>query len=206
MIELISKILPGIGEMANIHPMLVHFPIALLNAFVLMELLAYLLKKEELRVAATWMLYLGTLGAAGAVAAGFVAAGSVPHDSEIHAIMIRHRNFGATVLCLSLILSIFRFISIDKTRTVQLFIGIITVVTMTFGADLGGLMVYKYGVAVQAAPQPEGHEHSGGDDHSIGGDETDNMDMKGMTLEEEGSATSGGDHRDSDDHSIPHKH
>jgi len=92
MTELISKVLPGIGEMVNIHPMLVHFPIALLNAFVIMELLAYLLKKEELRIAATWMLYLGTVGALGAVGAGFAAAGSVPHDSEIHAIMIRHRN------------------------------------------------------------------------------------------------------------------
>lgn len=160
MTELVSKILPGIGEMANIHPMLVHFPIAFLNAFVLMELLVYLLKKEELRIVATWMLYLGTLGAAGAVAAGFVAAGSVPHDSEIHAIMIRHRNFGATVLCLSIILSIFRFVGINKAKTIQLFIGIITVVIMTFGADLGGLMVYKYGVAVKAVPQPKGHDHS----------------------------------------------
>jgi len=199
MTELISKVLPGIGEMVNIHPMLVHFPIALLNAFVIMELLAYLLKKEELRIAATWMLYLGTVGALGAVGAGFAAAGSVPHDSEIHAIMIRHRNFGATVLCLSLILVIIRFIAIDKARTVQLLIGIITVVTMTFGADLGGLMVYKYGVAVKAVPQPEGH------DHSMGGHETDGMDMKEMIIEEERSTT-GGDHHDADDHSTPHEH
>lgn len=200
--ELISKILPGLGEMANIHPMLVHFPIALLNAFILMELLAYLLKKEELRSAATWMLYLGTLGALGAVGAGFVAAGSVPHDSEIHTIMTRHRNFGVTVLCLSLILSIFRFIAIDKARTVQFLIGIITVVTMTFGADLGGLMVYKYGVAVQAVPRHEEHDHSAsGKNHSVV-ESKDDDEFSGIILEDDSMDTA----KDHDDHSVPHEH
>lgn len=72
MFEYIYMIMPGLAEMMNIHPLLVHFPIALLNAFVLMELLGLLLKKDEMRMAASWMLYLGTAGAAAAVTAGFL--------------------------------------------------------------------------------------------------------------------------------------
>lgn len=49
MTDLLAKVFPGIAAMANIHPMTVHFPIALLNAFFLMELLGFLLKKEKLR-------------------------------------------------------------------------------------------------------------------------------------------------------------
>jgi hypothetical protein len=39
-------------------------------------------------------------------------------------------------------------------------------VLMVLGADLGGLMVYHYGVAVEAAPVPEdssGHVHNNAD-------------------------------------------
>ncbi|MDH3975071.1 MAG: DUF2231 domain-containing protein [Deltaproteobacteria bacterium] len=182
--DLIGKVLPGISEMMNIHPMLVHFPIALLNAFVLMELLAYLLKKEEMKNAATWMLYLGTMGAAATVVAGFSAASSVPHNEEVHAIMTRHMYFGLTVFLLSLSLTTWRLTGFKKGSPVHLVIGFIMVTIMAFGADLGGLMVYKYGVAVKAVPQAESHDHSmGGHDHSTGENKEDDMDMGGMTLE-----------------------
>ncbi len=162
MLELISKIMPGIGEMTNFHPMIVHFPIALLNAYVVMELLGLLLKKESIKITASWMLYLGTLGAAGAVLLGFYAASGAPHGGGVHSIMTRHRNLGLIVFGFSIVLSLFRLLAINRARTVQLIAGVIMIVVMAFGADLGGLMVYKYGVAVKAVPQPEGHEHSGG--------------------------------------------
>ncbi len=39
-------------------------------------------------------------------------------------------------------------------------------VLMVLGADLGGLMVYQYGVAVKAVPVTEvGHDHDHGDEH-----------------------------------------
>lgn len=187
MIELVSKIMPGIGEMTNFHPMVVHFPIALLNAYVVMELLGLLLKKEELKTAATWMLYLGTLGAAGAVLLGFFAAGSAPHGGDVHSIMTRHRNLGIIVLFLSTALSFLRFAAINKARIIQLAAGVITIVIMAFGADLGGLMVYKYGVAVKAVPQPEGHEHSEGG-HGHGKMEHEDEDEFGdIKLEDEQS-------------------
>jgi len=199
--DLIGKVLPGISEMMNIHPMIVHFPIALLNAFVLMELLAYLFKKEEMKNAATWMLYLGTLGAAATVTAGFFAASSVPHNEETHAIMTRHMYLGITVFLLSLSLSIWRLTGKKKSAPASLAIGFIMITIMAFGADLGGLMVYKYGVAVKAVPQPAPHDHSmGGHDHSAGKNKDEDLDMGGMTLDESGS-TSGSDNHEGHDHS-----
>lgn len=49
--ELFYCIFPGIAEMPNIHPLLVHFPIALINAFLLTEILGLLTGKEEPRTA-----------------------------------------------------------------------------------------------------------------------------------------------------------
>lgn len=186
--DLIGKVLPGISEMMNIHPMVVHFPIALLNAFFLMELLGYFLRKNELKIAATWMLYLGTLGALAAVAAGFRAASGVPHSHEIHQIMTSHMYYGISVLALSISLSFWRIagkgLQSKKGQAASLFTALVMIVIMAFGADLGGLMVYKYGVAVKAVPQAAPHDHSmGGHDHSTGQNKEDDMDMGGMTLE-----------------------
>ena len=165
MSELVSGIMPGIAAMENIHPMVVHFPIALLNAFLLMELLGFALKREELRVAATWMLYLGTLGALVAVLAGLWAESSVAHGEEVHSIMVAHRNLGIAVLSISVVLSAWRIFAKGKFslrgQIIHLVVAFAMIVTMAFGADLGGLMVYKYGVAIKAVPETEGHGHSG---------------------------------------------
>jgi len=161
----IYGILPGVSQMTNIHPLFVHFPIALFNSFFVMEFFGVILKREDLRTAATWMLYLGTLGAVGAVSAGLWAASTVSHTEEVHAIMVRHGIFGITVLTLGVLLSVWRFYVNNKfsikLHVLHLILAFIMLITMTFGADLGGLMVYKYGVSVKAVPQPKGHVHGG---------------------------------------------
>lgn len=162
--ELFYSIFPGISEMPNIHPLAVHFPIALISAFLLTELLGLLTGKEELRAAATWMLYLGTLGALGAVAAGLWAATTVQHLEEAHAILLRHRNLGITVLALSIILSSWRIYArgrfSKRGQALHLVIAFVTALIMALGADKGGLMVYKYGVGVKAV-KAQGHIHDG---------------------------------------------
>lgn len=172
MTELIGKILPGVAEMANIHPMVVHFPIALLNGFIMMEVLGFLLRKDDLRTAARWMLYLGTLGAMAAVAFGLRAEGSLPHNEDIHEILLSHKSFGITVLVLSLVLSAWRLLRerVFKTpeRVAHILLGVIMLGVMALGADKGGLMVYKYGAGVKAVPVAEGHDHSGGAGHHEG--------------------------------------
>ncbi len=151
--EMFATILPGIAEMANIHPLLVHFPIAFLSAFFLLDLFGTLLQKENWRQLATGLLYLGTLGAMMAVAAGLIASSTIEHGENVHAIMSRHQSLGITVMAMSILLSIWRALSGGIVHGVANIVFILLAGLLNFlmllGADLGGLMVYKYGVAVE---------------------------------------------------------
>lgn len=166
----IEGIFPGIAAMANIHPMVIHFPIALLNAFLLMEVLGAFFRSESLRIAAGWMLYLGTVGAAAAVAAGLRAGATVPHTDEVHAIMTRHMYLGITVLVLAVILSIWRIRSGGRfsfrSQIFHILVALLVSGVMAFGADLGGLMVYGHGVGVKAVKPTPGHSHDAAAPHT----------------------------------------
>jgi uncharacterized membrane protein len=157
--DIFRILLPGIANMDNIHPMLVHFPIAFLSAFFVLDLAGTLLKKQHVRDVASWLLYLGTIAAAFTVTAGFIAAGSVAHGEDVHSIMERHEHFGISVLSLATLLSIWRIKSCGMIQgganCFFLILATILCVLMMLGADLGGLMVYHYGVAVDTVNAPE---------------------------------------------------
>ncbi|MCP3676162.1 MAG: DUF2231 domain-containing protein [Deltaproteobacteria bacterium] len=167
--DLIGKILPGVAEMENLHPMVVHFPIALLNGFLLMEILGFIFRSEDLRTAARWMLYLGTIGAVAAVAFGLKAEGTLLHNRAIHDILVRHNSFGITVLILAITLSVWRILRESHFKTTErvahMVVAAIMLAVMTIGVDMGGLMVYKHGAGVKAVPMDDGHDHSPGEGH-----------------------------------------
>jgi uncharacterized membrane protein len=149
-----SDLFPGLSQMANIHPILVHFPIGLLFSFWMVEGLAVVTAREGLRHTASGMLYLGTLGAIAAVFAGFEAAATVEHDDVVHEIMERHEILGLSVLGMAVLLSLWRLLRRARFsrfgQMLHLVLGLAMIVTMAFGTDLGGLMVYHHGVGVRA--------------------------------------------------------
>lgn len=165
--DIFTQIMPGISAMDNIHPLLVHFPIALLISFFLLDFIGSILKKANMRDVAGYLLYLGTFSALCAVIAGFIAADSVAHGGNVHAIMERHKTFGLSVLSLATLLSTWRLLARGKIKgeinIFYLFLSAILSILISLGADLGGLMVYKYGVSVEAAKEgmkEAFHEHS----------------------------------------------
>jgi uncharacterized membrane protein len=166
-LDIFALVLPGVASMDNIHPLLVHFPLAFLSGFFLLDVAGTLAKKAQWRSVASWFLYFGTVGAAFTVIAGLMAANSVEHGDNVHDIMERHQYFGVSVLCLAVLLSFWRIKSgsVIKGGANSLFLILSASLwmLMILGADLGGLMVYKYGVAVDAVQVPEGgfsHEHN----------------------------------------------
>ena len=169
--DIFSTLIPGIAAMDNIHPVLVHFPIAFLSAFFALDLIATLAKKQHWRDVASWMLYLGAVTAVFTVIAGFNAAGSVAHGGEVHPIMERHKDFGIAVLCLAIFLSIWRALSGGVIQGIAngffLALAAAMFITMILGADLGGLMVYQHGVAVKSLQieVPGVHQHEQGGEH-----------------------------------------
>ncbi|MFQ5480356.1 MAG: DUF2231 domain-containing protein [Thermodesulfobacteriota bacterium] len=162
-------ILPGIGAMDNVHPLFVHYPIALFTAFFVAEFLGVIFKKDHFRSAASFTLYLGNLAALAAVLAGFHAASTVEHNEAVHIIMERHEAFGVTVLILATILSIWRLYTRRKfsprAQIVHLVAAFILTVIIAFGADLGGLMVFKYGVGGQAVRNERARLLDSGEGH-----------------------------------------
>ena len=165
--------LPGIQVLGlNIHPGLVHFPIAFLTVFFLLEMLGMFFPGDRLRQTASAMLYCGTLGALLAAAAGLYAANTVPHGAEVHAIMEWHERFGLAVTGLALVLSAWRYWAKPAVQGMEraLFasLSIIMLAGLVFGADLGGLMVYGHGVAVHALQGADAHHH-----HQGGGGDTE---------------------------------
>ncbi|MDD2769039.1 MAG: DUF2231 domain-containing protein [Methylococcus sp.] len=161
-------LLPGISALApNIHPLLVHFPIAFLNAFVAFDLVATVCRRHELVRVASWMLYLGALGAVAAAAAGLFAAGFVPHGEDVHEILAWHERLGLTVASLAVALSFWRLAARDRftgmASAFRFVLAWIMAIAMFFGADLGGFMVYQYGVGVKniQSPEAEHHHHDG---------------------------------------------
>ena len=167
--DMFSTIFPGISSLVNIHPLVVHFPIALLLAFFVVDLLGSLLKKDNWRSVASGMLYLGTLMAGVAVLAGLSAEETVDHGANVHEILETHEAIGISILCLSVMLSIWRLISGGIVKGLlnipYVLMSFLLVILVILGADLGGLMVYKYGVAVEAVKVTsmdyfEEHTHS----------------------------------------------
>ncbi|MEE7625087.1 DUF2231 domain-containing protein [Methylobacter sp. Wu8] len=158
-------LMPGISSMDNIHPLLVHFPIAFLSTFFVLDLFGTLAKKPQCRNVAGWLLYLGAVASVFTVIAGFIAAGSVPHGENVHAIMERHEHLGVSVLSLAVLLSAWRMksggIIQGGANSFFLILAALLCGLMMLGADLGGLMVYKYGVAVKSlqVPAADFHEH-----------------------------------------------
>lgn len=170
--DIFPAIMPGLAGIQNLHPLLVHFPIAFLSAFFAVDLVGTLAKKAQWRAAASWLLYFGTVATVLTVISGFMAADSVAHGENVHGLMERLEQIGVAVLVIAVLLSIWRIAGGGVIRGAAngffLASTALLCALMVLSADLGGLLVYKYGVGVEAVVQPEdGHVHalghSGGD-------------------------------------------
>ena len=153
--KFLYSLVPGVSGMDNIHPLLVHFPIAFLSIFFALDLVATLAKKNQWHHVASWFLYFGTISSLFTVIAGLIAANTVEHEDNVHEIMEHHEHIGLTILILAVSLSLWRIMSGGLISRIgnpfHLMLSALLCALIIFGADLGGLMVYQYGVAVKAA-------------------------------------------------------
>lgn len=160
-VEIGAVLMPGLAGLPNLHPLVVHFPIALLSLSFLVDLAASLSQRSQWRTFAAGLLYLGAGFAAMTVLAGLFAAASVPHGDNVHDIMERHEHLGLAVLILAVALSAWRFMGKPISYGYWVIAaGLCGVLIIT--ADLGGLMVYHYGVGVSAVDVTESaaqHQH-----------------------------------------------
>ena len=146
----------------NIHPLIVHFPIAFLFAAPFFFLASALRKNSAFMSVGNWLLGLGVISALLAIAAGLQAYYTIAHDGPSHAAMTDHRNWAMGTTALFLILGLWRL----KNRQViptGLFAAILFIPAVLLGVTgwKGGHLVYQYGLGVQSLPvvSGEGHDH-----------------------------------------------
>jgi uncharacterized membrane protein len=157
-------------SLPNLHPAIVHLPLALLPAAMLFDLIALV------RPTWTWLdrgaallFLLAALGAAGAVVAGEQAEdGLGPQPPAVHRLLHDHEDLGKKSLmaigALALARLLLSFRDRDRPRLTALFLRFLLLAAAAgalflvgLAADRGGDLVYGHGVAVErpaAAPTP----------------------------------------------------
>ncbi len=155
---MLGHLLPGARHLQNIHPLIVHFPIAFLFGAALLYFLASLARRQSMAWSGLWLLGLGTIGAAAAVASGLYAAeGVMVAPSVREHLLINHQRIMLGVLGLSVVLSSWAWIARPmpvRGGIVFLLLLLVLIAAVTIGADFGGRMVYDYNAGGNACPQP----------------------------------------------------
>jgi len=139
----------------NIHPLLVHFPIALLLTSVLADLLALLRPRAVCKDVALFLLIFGVIGAVGAGISGERAAEAVAHLPNLREAVEQHEDFatGAIWLFIALLLSRLymvikdRFVSV--LRVAYLIVSLVASGLLIATAYSGGSLVYEHGAGVK---------------------------------------------------------
>lgn len=150
--------LPGAQHLQNLHPLVVHFPIALLLAAALIYWLGFLARRESWQWTGLWTLALGALGAVAAAGTGLYAAPGVMLAPSVKtALLVSHKRIMIVVLILSAALALWALAARPmpaRGRRVFLAMLVLVVALIAKGADYGGRLVYDYNVGGYACSQP----------------------------------------------------
>lgn len=155
---MLGSFLPGLQHLQNIHPLVVHFPVAFLAGAALLYVLAWLAGRESWAWTGLWLLALGTLSAAVAVGTGLYAEPGVMVARSVRmALLAPHKRFMLGTLGLSAALTIWA--GVDRPfptrgRLAFTVLLLVMVAGLSEGADYGARMVYDYNAGGDACGQP----------------------------------------------------
>jgi uncharacterized membrane protein len=137
-------------RLQEVHPSLVHFPIALLPVSIGADVLGRAPGNRGLLETARHTMEIAAVGAALAGISGLVAQEEVNVVGETMDMLITHRNLNITATLLMSALALWRSRRYRPSLG-YLGLGLAGVGALTYSAYLGGSLVYKHGVGVQAA-------------------------------------------------------
>jgi uncharacterized membrane protein len=155
---MLETLLPGVRHLQNIHPLVVHFPIAFLVGAALFYFLSGIFRTQTFATTAFLLLILGTIAAGAAVGTGLYGEEGVmvSHSVREHLLEL-HETFMLVTLGLSIVLSIWALVARPfpkKRRWIFLLFFLVLLGIMTVGTDYGARMVYDYNAGGNACSQP----------------------------------------------------
>jgi uncharacterized membrane protein len=138
-----------------LHPILVHFPIALLFTSVALDLTGYLLVQTSLTRAGFYLLLLGVAGAVvSAIAGPDHATGSAAADT----LLILHQNFALLTVALGVSLLLVRFFAADGIggpwALLYLAVSLVMLGMLALTGYYGGELTYHQGAGVVTSAGP----------------------------------------------------
>jgi uncharacterized membrane protein len=137
-------------DTTHLHPMLVHFPIALITIGFIADLVSLFFKSEKcLSKTGLYLMILGTLAAVVAWSSGHIFT-SEPSQGSIVEVFIKHETAALVTMLLMIIGSLMRIWLIvtkkEETRLKWIVLGLyfLGCLSVTYTGFMGGNMVYNY--------------------------------------------------------------
>ena len=142
-------------DLTYIHPMVVHFPIALLLVGFVAEVTGAIFKKEFFSKAAFYLIIIGALGVVAAYFSGNFAGDGITETGPLKQALELHQSSAILTVWLVVATALFRvaLVVLKKFRgrlqwiAVALFL--ITVLSMSQTGHYGGQLVYKHAAGVR---------------------------------------------------------
>ena len=149
----------------HLHPIIVHFPIALLLVGLVADLFGHFAKKKFFSKAGLLLLLLGTAGTIAAFLSGDHAGEGMPEIGSLSQAVDIHEEAAELTLWLAIITSVVRLASLWIVRYGKLLtltalgLFLITAASVARTGYYGGELVYKHAAGVQldlGLPAPAG--------------------------------------------------
>jgi uncharacterized membrane protein len=141
--------------MPNLHPLIVHFPIALIFVIAACDFIGVVLKRKSFFEISMILSVFALLGAATAVTTGLLAEDTVWHTEAAHEILEDHETAALIFLGFMVLYTAFRLFYRKKISDgfgwLSLVLAIVGCSIVGYVGYLGGEMVFRHGTGVKQA-------------------------------------------------------
>ena len=165
--------MPGLNNLLNVHPLFVHFPIALTLAAALFIILHLATRRADFISMGSSLIYLAAVSAIVTIITGYNAAAAIGHDAPNHDLVHAHRDIMLwyTVLIVALAVlqwlvrsSLWGWLSHWGVKATRLLLLAAAVVMLIIGTDRGGQLVFQYGMGVRMTEEKPSVDLDAGSD------------------------------------------